>query len=275
MDPSHHRPLVEHARRLVTVVAQGSSHVAREVLALTQLRSREVVAGRPFDDDFMVVLQLATRTVLELWTVPRAHGCTAKVGFTYVHDVGGAPQVDRNLFALAAETFAPSTGRTPAFDDTLFQLGLAALAALEAHGRSATRVGEPIANAVRQHVAGGHFVSAVPASARGGLAAWQEKIAKEVLDAHGEGSVAAAASACELSRGHFSRAFKATTGASPKEWVTLRRIEAAREALRDPKKSLSAIATELGFADASHLSRVFKRVTGVRPTAARRGEEAR
>ena len=48
------------------------------------------------------------------------------------------------------------------------------------------------------------------------------------------------------------------------------RVEAACARLADPEVALADVAAETGFADQSHLTRVFKRVTGTTPGAYRR-----
>ena len=62
------------------------------------------------------------------------------------------------------------------------------------------------------------------------LAPWQERLAKELLLARlaGEVSLADVARECRLSRSHFSKAFKASTGSSPHAWLTRQRIDRAR-----------------------------------------------
>lgn len=79
-----------------------------------------------------------------------------------------------------------------------------------------------------------------------------------------------AASVC-LSPYHFSRAFKAATGQTPRAFVTARRIEKAKECLADPDLPLAQIAHICGFADQSHFTALFGRHVGVTPGAWRRG----
>lgn len=107
---------------------------------------------------------------------------------------------------------------------------------------------------------------------KGGLAPWQLRQAKDLLMANLSGrlSLGDLALACRLSRAHFSRAFKSTTGVAPYQWLSMRRIELAKELLSHTGKPLEQIAEECGFADASHLSRVFSRRVGVSPGRWRR-----
>jgi transcriptional regulator GlxA family with amidase domain len=73
-----------------------------------------------------------------------------------------------------------------------------------------------------------------------------------------------------LSKAHFSRVFKATTGLTPNRFVMNRRLDCAVELLSASDKSLTDIATLCGFSDQSHFGRVFKRTLGLTPGAWRR-----
>ncbi len=107
---------------------------------------------------------------------------------------------------------------------------------------------------------------------RGGLAPWQVRRAKEILSAHLDGGIPLqeVARECHLSMSHFSRQFRRTTGLPPHKWVLTRRIEVAKEKLGDRRLSLSDVGAACGFADQSHLTRVFTRMVGVSPGAWRR-----
>ncbi len=112
-----------------------------------------------------------------------------------------------------------------------------------------------------------------PLQPDGGLAKWQERRAKELIAARlsDKLSVAEVAEACGLSISHFTRAFRKSTGLTPYQWLTERRIERAQGLLmRDVDLSLSEIAVACGFADQSHFTRVFKAVVGTSPGAFRR-----
>lgn len=67
-----------------------------------------------------------------------------------------------------------------------------------------------------------------------------------------------------LSPYHFHRIFLEKTGVSPHEYLIQQRIVKARDLLSG-KDSLSLVALETGFADQSHFSRIFKRMTGITP----------
>ena len=81
-------------------------------------------------------------------------------------------------------------------------------------------------------------------------------------------SLEALAAAVNLSPFHFARVFRRATGMPPHTWLMQQRIAQARALLQEGCLPL-AVATQLGFADQSHLSRQFKKVYGVGPGAYR------
>lgn len=107
----------------------------------------------------------------------------------------------------------------------------------------------------------------------GGLAPRQERAAKELMVANmtGKLSLAEVAEATGLSVAHFSRAFKSSTSVTPHAWLQSQRIEKAKMLLlEDREKGLAEIGLASGFADQSHFTRVFSKVTGATPGAWRR-----
>jgi AraC family transcriptional regulator len=112
----------------------------------------------------------------------------------------------------------------------------------------------------------------LPRPVRGGLAPWQVRRAREILCANLDGRVPLkeVARECRLSVSHFSRAFRCSMGVAPHSWLLARRVEVAKEKLRDGRLSLFDVALVCGFADQSHLTRVFTRIVGVSPGAWRR-----
>jgi AraC family transcriptional regulator len=110
---------------------------------------------------------------------------------------------------------------------------------------------------------------------RGGLAAWQVRRATEILSANLDGRVPLKelARECRLSVSHFSRAFRRSMGVAPHSWLLARRVEVAKEKLRDGRLTLLDVALACGFSDQSHLTRVFTRMVGASPGAWRRGFE--
>jgi AraC-like DNA-binding protein len=130
-----------------------------------------------------------------------------------------------------------------------------------------------IALALSAHIAqvyGGMRVARYPL--RGGLAPWQERRAKELLNANLEGAIPLdrLATECGLSVRHFARAFRQSTGVAPHRWLLKRRVELAHKLLGNPLLSLAEVAVRCGFSDQSHFTRVFTAMSGASPGAWRR-----
>jgi AraC family transcriptional regulator len=161
-----------------------------------------------------------------------------------------------------------------AVDDVVVRnLGECLLPALQRPEQANRLFVEYVAMALLTHLASTYGTLPVePQLKRGGLAPWQERRAKEILMAHMDGDIAldALARECGLSRSHFARAFRTTTGAPPHKWLLARRIELAQDLLRNSTISLEEIAFRCGFTDQSHFTRVFSRVMHVSPGEWRR-----
>ncbi len=105
------------------------------------------------------------------------------------------------------------------------------------------------------------------------LSRLHEERAKMMLleKAKGDVSIPAIARQCNMSASHFLRAFKASTGYTPHQWLLVQRVEMARQYLRNTDLPLAEIAVACDFYDQSHFSRVFSQVVGSAPGAWRRG----
>jgi AraC family transcriptional regulator len=69
---------------------------------------------------------------------------------------------------------------------------------------------------------------------------------------------------------YLPRAFKAAVGQSPHQYVLGRRIERAKELLRNTDSPIVDVALSTGFSSQSHLSNWFLRIVGVSPAVYRR-----
>ena len=106
----------------------------------------------------------------------------------------------------------------------------------------------------------------------GSLGAWQLARAKAMLleNACEGDATRKAAEACLISPGHFSRAFKMSTGKSPHQWVIEARLERAKRLLLDSALSMEDISRVCGYNGRCHFTRLFSRDVGVSPGAWRR-----
>jgi AraC family transcriptional regulator len=75
------------------------------------------------------------------------------------------------------------------------------------------------------------------------------------------------AEAVHLSPFHVARLFKQALGVSPHQYLIQIRVNSARSLLEagSGERSLAEVASAVGFADQSHLTRHFKRLLGVTP----------
>ncbi|MDC6379817.1 helix-turn-helix transcriptional regulator [Pseudomonas graminis] len=78
-------------------------------------------------------------------------------------------------------------------------------------------------------------------------------------------TIATVAKECSLSRSHFSRAFRNTTGHSPRDWLQTARLARAKELLELTDFSVSHVGFECGFADQPHFTRTFAKKVGMTP----------
>jgi AraC family transcriptional regulator len=68
---------------------------------------------------------------------------------------------------------------------------------------------------------------------------------------------------------HLSRVFRKCVGEGIGEYVHRLRVRAACEQILEPEISIAEVSLALGFADQSHFTRAFRRVTGITPAAFR------
>lgn len=72
------------------------------------------------------------------------------------------------------------------------------------------------------------------------------------------------------SRAHFCRAWKASTGMTPMEYVKKVRLEKARGMIVGTDLKLSSIALDCGFASHAHMTGLFRGEFGHAPSSVRR-----
>ncbi|MDB5424665.1 MAG: helix-turn-helix-domain containing protein AraC type, partial [Phenylobacterium sp.] len=118
----------------------------------------------------------------------------------------------------------------------------------------------------------GGVAGARDAARVGGLSQRQLRRVVDLLntDVANDLSLSALALHCGMSRSAFVRAFRQTTGLPPHRWLMLSRAKHARDLLERTTMPISEIALESGFADQSHLTRVFARTFHVSPGAWRK-----
>jgi AraC-like DNA-binding protein len=269
-------------------------------MAVTETRCDDPVVGLsnsiPREDAYLVALTLRDFPNRLYWEDGRQMPvCNLRVGQVDFHDLKRDPVaiLDKpfhDLFfylprgaleAITDDAEAPridelNHGPVAVNDTTISSLGRAILPALGCPEQVNQLFIDHVLLAVGIHVAqtyGGMRPLSPPI--RGGLAAWQARRAKEILSANLDARVPLkeVARECGLSVSHFSRAFRHSMGVAPHDWLLTRRVDAAKQKLRDNRLTLADVALACGFADQSHLTRVFTSKVGMSPGVWRRALE--
>ncbi len=104
------------------------------------------------------------------------------------------------------------------------------------------------------------------------LSGWKMRRVIEYIEDNLEGDLSLQAMAAEvdISPLYLARAFKSAVGQSPHQYVLARRIERAKELLRNTDLPVVDVALSSGFSSQSHLSHWFIRQVGVSPAVYRR-----
>ncbi|MET0259395.1 MAG: AraC family transcriptional regulator [Methylobacterium sp.] len=91
-------------------------------------------------------------------------------------------------------------------------------------------------------------------------------------------SLSQLAEAAGVSMGHLVRAFKASFGVTPYQYILRARVLYARELIEAGNPSLADVAIRAGFSDLSQMSKTFRRVLDLSPSAvareARKGRQS-
>ena len=107
---------------------------------------------------------------------------------------------------------------------------------------------------------------------RGGLAPWQVKRVATYIESniHSRIRVADLARVVRLCTSHFSRTFRESFGETAFAYITRQRIRRAQVIMLSSADTLAQIALDCGMCDQAHLSRVFRKIVGINPSAWRR-----
>ena len=102
---------------------------------------------------------------------------------------------------------------------------------------------------------------------RGGLAGGALRRVRSYIDDHiGDRiSLSELARQAGVSRFHFARQFRVSTGESPMAYLRRMRIERSKSILQSRGTTIAQVAAGLGFSDQSHFTRTFGRLVGVSP----------
>ena len=101
-----------------------------------------------------------------------------------------------------------------------------------------------------------------------GLPAWRLKKVLTFIALHLDGRIRLPllAEAAGLSRMHFARLFRLSTGLSPHEYVLRKRVERAKALMLDSNDSIAEVARASGFSTGAYFANVFHRFVGNPPS---------
>jgi AraC family transcriptional regulator len=181
------------------------------------------------------------------------------------------PHATLRRVANEADTATPADllERTAHPDPITSRLLLSAAAALEGHGALDTLFRHQLIDLLAMRVLAAHTGS--PTTFQPVVGGLSPKVLLRAIerlrsDSDTDISLDALASDAGLSRFHFCRAFKESTGLSPHAWLRQHRIERAMTILRDTEESIVSVAAELGYASQTAFAAAFRRLTGQTPS---------
>jgi AraC family transcriptional regulator len=158
--------------------------------------------------------------------------------------------------------------RDKPYDAVMQSLGRAILPAFARPHELSRLYLEHVFLAVREHLAStyGEFAGNTRRDQRG-LTNRQIRSALEYIETHVADNLSLAdiAGAAGVSVSSLTRGFRTALDVAPHRWVLNRRIASAQRLMSTGKTPLSEIAVLCGFADQSHLARVFLRHVGESP----------
>lgn len=198
------------------------------------------------------------------WQEPRVR---ARVMYIYF-DPARMPLVDSASASLTPRLF---------FEDaTLWNTALKLKSEIENGGPDSSSYFDALAGVLAHELLRLDTGAARPRTLdHGGLAAWQKRTVAAYIEEHLAEPIplATLAQLAGLSAYHFCRTFKQSFGMPPHRYHTSRRIEHAKTLLAKSPSTVTDIGLSVGFSDTSSFTGVFRKTTGLTPTAFRRSLE--
>src|SRR6266403_2691393 len=178
------------------------------------------------------------------------------------------------LLEYAAERGFPGAAtqslRYTVSDPLLEQIGRAILAEIQAETAAGTLLVESLCSSLSARLLQSHSMSPLNIAARlssaGKLDPRRLSRVLEYIHANlGDAlDIRGMASAASLSRFHFARSFKASTGQTPYQYVSAKRLTKAKVLLAQ-NQPLAEIALALNFSSQGNFTRAFRREFGITP----------
>ncbi|MEM6614701.1 MAG: AraC family transcriptional regulator [Cyanobacteria bacterium P01_C01_bin.72] len=161
-------------------------------------------------------------------------------------------------------------------DPLIHQLGLQLKQEVETGGLGGRLYADVIANLMAVHLFN-HYATTKPQikTYTDGLPIYKLKRVKEYINTHLDKSLSLdeLAQVVQMSAGYFSRLFKQSTGYTPHQYLIRRRVEKAKQLLRQRQLSIADVAYQVGFANQGHLNYHFKKYTGITPKTMQKSDD--
>jgi AraC family transcriptional regulator len=178
------------------------------------------------------------------------------------------------------ELMQPEIELIPQFaidDPVIQQLALALKLEIQTGCMSGRLYGESLGTALAARLVQNYAVSKPCEVKASGLSQSQLKRVIDYIKANltQDLSILDLATLTGMSESHFSRSFKRSVGIAPYQYLMQQRVERAKQLLTKrfskgeapPTIAISTIALDCGFANQTHLTKVFRQMTGMTPKA--------
>jgi len=157
-------------------------------------------------------------------------------------------------------------------DQLILNVGLALKKEMYSEGLGSRLYADSLTNLLAVHLLR-HYSLPVDNSLRyhGGMSATKLRRVKDFISEnyHTDLRLEVLANVAGMSRFHFSREFKRSTGTTPHQYLIKLRVERAKELLATPNLPLTEVGLRAGFSHQSHFTRLFRRITGTTPSSYR------
>ncbi|UPG92783.1 helix-turn-helix domain-containing protein [Luteibacter aegosomatissinici] len=228
--------------------------------------------------------------IAELYVDGKAMGLKPQhAGFVRIVDMASQPFADiqtpaefvqvnlpyRTLDELAYESGSPRIVRLmqalDTHDPVLHGLAVALKSHMSLYGGADQLFIDYVGLSFHAHVTSRYSSFCAPATPTRCLTPRQLKMATDrMMDGlAGTVSLVELAAECGMSQGYFARAFRHATGLPPHRWLTAERVRMAKKLLLGPM-TIAGVALTCGFADQSHMTRVFAQFESLSPARWRR-----
>jgi len=194
---------------------------------------------------------------------PEAASCTPPVhAMVILHSPYDSFEADRVMIVLSL----------PAHDPLLQHLGLVLQAAVGGKGVAGQLYAESLTDALAVHFLKRYAAArSAPSAGSGGLLSYKLRRTIAYIQAHlvEELPLATLAAVAQTSPAHFARLFKHATGLAPHQYVIRSRMAYARRLLAETDVPLIDIGLQVGCADQSHFTALFRTHVAQTPKAFR------